>query len=288
MALHIGPAPDARTLVTRVELECEGDEPVTLEYVELKVTQAGEEEITLSNDHQALPVSVTLVLSPANQRAQISIGFRRPFSPSVSALLLNARLQTCFGKQYIARVVDYETGMALLETRKTISAPTSSPPPSTVAMLKDLAEVQKKVKRTIVFPKRELTDDEVRTIEALRVILREGRLMGTWNKVAMAFAPDDARNVLHAFENEKVQPISRVHEDVEGLFGIELPLGQVRTTLLTAQLENEDEVRAKLEKKEANNETEIEFRFVPATSNRVVREFLDWRSAKFSPPPLMP
>ncbi len=112
--------------------------------------------------------------------------------------------------------------------------------------------------------------------------------MGTWNKVAMAFAPDDARNVLHAFENEKVQPISRVHEDVEELFGIELPLGQVRTTLLTAQLENEDEVRAKLEKKEANNETEIEFRFVPATSNRVVREFLDWRSAKFSPPPLMP
>ncbi len=275
-SFRIEPSPNPKVTLVRIEFKCEDGETFTLEYIQLKIIRAGQEEITLTNDEQGIPVKVALVLYLSDQTVRnvgMEIGVQYS-SANVHQLLTLHKLQSCLSKPFLAQVVDIDTGITICDVKQNVGV-VDPPYSDLMEVLEDLAAIQVKLKKPIVIPERDFTDEERQTIAQLRTIVQKGKIEGTWNTASFSLLPEDARRTLNTFEGGKTSNLIFQREEIAELFSVQLPLGTVTTIIEQAKLINETEVRNQLAN-ELNDESTIQLMFVAGENNKQYSEYPDW------------
>jgi len=271
----LGPAHNPKPLLLRFEFSNDDGKQFTLEYVQLNIVHAGKEEITLTNDEQPLPITVTVVLR-SNGTISTQFGFRSPLN--VYQVLMQLRLQHCLSKPYTVQLINLETGISIAHAQHATGEP-NAPPLWLLQTTEALHALQIKARRPITIPERELTDDEWQVLDQLRRIVHEGKIEGTWNHVSptVSILPEDllgTKQLIALFEDGKSGDLTLYDlEETVTLFDVDLPLGKIKPIHLQAKLMNEQEVKEKLAEQK---DSEIQLKFVPSGDPTIVKEYLDW------------
>lgn len=271
----LGPAYNPKPLLLRFEFNNDDGEQFTLEYIELKVVHAGIEEVTLTNEEQPLPIAVTVVLH-SNATISTQFGFRSPLN--VHQVLMQLRLQHCLSKPFTVQLINLETGMSFAHMHHATGEP-DVPSLWFLQTTEALYALQKKARRPITIPERELTEDEWQKLEQLRRIVHEGKVKGTWTHVSLTVSilPEDlpgTKQLIAIFEDGKSSDLTLFDlEETVTLFDVDLPLGKIKQIHNQAKLMNEQEVKEKLAEQK---ESEIQLKFVPSGDPTFVKEYLDW------------
>lgn len=271
--------PDPIHFPVRAEFHCDDGDNFILNYVDLKVVQSGEEEITLSNDDQALTVKAKLIINRKNQRIRFDCKLKVGCPINVYQLLSLLRLQKCMSKPVTMRLIPLETGIPIEGQR---SAGTQEPPdPEFMKLIEDLVAIQLKVKRPLVLPDRAWTQEEEENVSILRTILHTGRLRIKIREGSVSIRPEGVHRLLESRRHDKADWLTSEREEAVELFGVELPLGRVRVEY-AARLINEPEIRerlAQLSEEAIADETAIELKFAPAEDEPIEAVYLDWQDA---------
>jgi Domain of unknown function (DUF4365) len=270
----LGTAHNPKPLLLRFEFSNDGGEHFTLEYVQLNVVYAGKEEITLTNDDQPLPITVTLVL---RSNGTISTQLALKSTLNVHQVLMQLRLKHYLSKPYTVQLINLETGMSLAHAQHATGEP-DAPPLWLLQTTEALYALQIKARKPITIPDRELTDDEWQMLDQLRRIVHEGKIEGTWNHVSptVSILPEDlpgAKQLIAPFEEGKSGNLTLYLEETVTLFDVDLPLGKIKPIHIQAKLMNEQEVKEKLAEQK---ESEIQLKFVPSGDPTIIKEYLDW------------
>jgi hypothetical protein len=273
-SLHIEPLINQVQFLARIQLKCDDGDGFILNYVQFKVIQSGTEEVTLSNEDQPIPVQIKLVLSLKEQKA--TVHFHIPVAQlNVYQLLDVLYLMRAISKPMVAQIIHLDTGILFFEQHQIVGV-CEAPDPRFIEALKDLAAIQIKLQQPIMYPNRELTLDEINTIEQLRIILHEGKQVLKWNTLNLAMLPEGVRILLKTFENGKSGTLVFRSQETVSLFDIELPLGEVETRIEKVELINKQEIQKHLDEVQ-NDETPIECNFVPVDDSPVIKKYLNWQ-----------
>ena len=275
-SLLLTSAEDPRRFPVCIEIECDDGDTAKLPYVEWRVTRAGSEELTLSNDQQSLPILVTQIVNLKSRAPRLSIV---PKETAVAApvLLDILHVQRCFAKPCQVRVTMLETGLPLVDGRR--NAVSFIIDPEWVQAVADLAAIQDRVGQAILIPlDRDFTLQEEQTITKLRRILRDPVLIETWNYANVPRRGADALAELEALVRQNSNELVLVQAEEVTLFGATFSLGVIRHILQDARLANEVEIREQLAAG-VDDDAEIQFRFVPGDNSNVVSDYSTWGSA---------
>lgn len=267
-------------LLLRMEFMPDDGDPFVLEYLDLRIVQAGQEEITLSNKDQPIPIQIELVVRPKEQKAEFSFSIK-PGLMTVTQMLTVLQFLTSMSKPGTGHAIWLNTGFPVFELR--YAAVREAPDSDFMQGIEDLAVIQVKTRRPLVLPDREFTQEEIKTIEKLRRILHEGTVSVTWERFGVAGIPDMARVLLNDLGGGKTGPIRVVVPDSVELFGVNVPLG-LMTVHAEGSLENEEEVRQQIAAA-TNSEAEINIYFVSGDNKSAVFQYLDWQPQTPQPQP---
>ena len=238
--IEIGPATNNHHFIAKIEITNEHDNPFALDYIDFQVRQVGSEEATLENVKKELPLSIKIILQLANHTMNITFGWHL-LNPSYNLLyvLQLQELQNAISKPFTMRMISRELGVAIFEYRSEVGI---MDPPSNnyLEMVRTLAVLQKKINRPIVIPMRVLDDDEIETVRRLINIVKFGKLNGTWNNFSLGVksVSADWYNALR----EGALGIKLVHDEVETIFGVEMPLGTSEVIYKNAIVSNLKEI----------------------------------------------
>lgn len=277
--LLMGPAHNPTPLLIRLEFTHNDGEQFTLEYVYLKVVQAGKEEITLTNDEQPLPIKVRLIL---RTNGSFETEFEFTDTQQVHQLLMQLRFQNFLSQPNTVRIVNLETGLPLASGTYAAGI-TEAPPAWRLQTLEALDALQIKARKPITFPERELTEEEAHMLEYLRRVFHEGKVEATLNGFSSSVRPVTAEDrtelmqQLEPFAAGKAADLSLFWDETVNLFDIDIPLGKTKPVYVTVRLANEQEVREKLAEQ---IDGEIQLKFVPSGDKTILKEFLEWPQVK--------
>ncbi len=273
-SLRLEPLTSSSPVLVSLEAENDAGDIFALPYIDLRATQAGREEVTLTSEAQPLPVDVRLVVSFAERRANLAIRFP-PGDRNVAWLLRALRYQECISRPYTLRVRDYTTGLPLFDFRA--ASGTGTPPdPDEVEVAESLVALQTRFRRPLTIPDRHLTPEESEVVFLLHAVHRHGEVAGTWAGITLPMSPDGARKYLADFAGGQARPLPMYGRETATLVGVELPLGPTEVVLRQARLENADEVAAALG---AGGDDSIPLRFIPGDDDSWVKLYRDWLAA---------
>lgn len=278
-AFHMRSDPHPAHFLLRVEFLPDDGDPFVLEYVDLRVVQAGQEEITLSNKDQPIPVQIEWVVRPKEQKAEFSFSIK-PGLMTVTQMLTVLQFLTSMSKPGTGNAIWLDTGFPVFGLR--YAAIREAPDPGFMQLTEDLAAIQVKTRRPLILPDREFTQEEIKTIDKLRQILHEGEVSVTWQRVGVAYPAVAAKALLNDLAGGKTGPVQVIVEDSEVLFGVNVPLG-LMVFRAEAQLENEEEIWQQVEAA-TNSETEVNVYFVSGKNKSAVCQYLDWLPQQTSQP----
>jgi|GEM_PF-1372540 len=271
-SLQLQMVADVPDLHAKVEIRADDEDIVVLEHIHFKAKQAGAEELTFTNEEQPFPVQMLLVLNLKDQRLRLNCRFNIDFPINAYMLGSLLRLQRCLSKPCSLRVIHFETGIPIFEvTHKQGSG--ELPDAGYIAAIEDLAAIQVRLRHPIMIPERAWTKKERQTIAKLRTVLHQGIYTCEWGYVRYKLVPEGVRLALKDAENGQVCSLVQEYEEIEELFGAKLPMGRVRYRM-QARLENELQVRKRLQKAKQNES--ISVKFVPGENKMLTVEYLDW------------
>jgi hypothetical protein len=270
-SLHIKPVPIGQFLA-RIEVQCDDGDTFTMEYIHFRIVQGGAEEITLVNEDQPVPIRANLVVNLREQKANLSFTFRGwPWNASQVYQVL--RFQTCMSKPSQVTMIHIDTGISAFEMKQAVGVG-EAPDQRFVRAVAALAEIQKRLKKVIVFPVRPLTADELQSIERLRKILHTGRTRLA--SLKFPALPGGVEHVLNQFGDGRTGLIRAEAEIGETLFGTDLPLGKIRIRSPRVVLSNETEVRERFNS-HMDEQSLVDCIFSPAPGAELIVDYLDWQ-----------
>jgi hypothetical protein len=125
MYLKIGPSKPKGPVPTQVDFISETTEE-HVPYVELWNVKQGEEEITLTNEQQDIPVEIVLVLNKAKQQNRITVSTSFEGLDSVAALqVLNVQQALALGGEIRVTFLDTQEVLTIPVPQGTFAAPES-------------------------------------------------------------------------------------------------------------------------------------------------------------------
>ena len=107
----LGGAYNPKPLLARIEFVCDDEDLFTLDYVDLRIIQAGREAITFTNDEQPIPVKVQLVICFNGNPSTIHVEFPGSSSMNIHQHLMRIELMNCLSKPHLIRITNLETGV---------------------------------------------------------------------------------------------------------------------------------------------------------------------------------
>lgn len=272
-SLEISTADNPTVIPVRLDIETADGECATLEYIELRVLQAGTDEMTLTNDEQSYPIRVKVVINFANGSGRLSLA-RKDERIAAPVLLQFLTAVRCFAKPCHVQATVVGTDERLFRSTKTEHTD-AGVDDRWLELVADLAVVQGKIGRPIFIPDRNFSHEEIQTVALLRTLISEPVIEQTWNRIDLTWSSEDAESALQQFAQTEAYKFEGVERTLVELFGATLPLGPVRFMVEAMRLDNEAEVREQIAAA-SDKDTEIRFRFVPSGSNKMVRHYLDW------------
>lgn len=275
--LRISSAEDHTPRLLGLNIASDDGDHVEFPYLDFRVVQRGTKEISLTNEHQPIPVLVRLVVRVENESIGITVSGR---GGSVSAVWLLKVLTAieCLYKPGRFSLTSLDSYLTLPESTFSGNQSDSPVDPRFKELVRDLALLQERVGLPIYVPEREFTDEEMEDITLLRKLLRSGivrnrlttlSLTAVWTKeIANSMLEefkDGQRMTLHATEHEHCQ-----------LFGTEINLGEVQRSVAAVTLANEFELRSLFESLPDDEELEVKVQLTPGDDATMVSTYKDW------------
>ncbi len=270
--VRIGPVTAPHSILVRMDIFNQDGDGFSLDYVDLKETQGGTEEITLANEHQPIPTRVKLVLDRKSGLVHFTMNAPQ-FGLNVKQILDSLQLQHAMSKGGVLRLTHLETGLRALEVPFGAGS-TETPDQDFLEAMRDFVAIQMKVGRPINMPDRDLSQDEMNLLNKLRHILHVGRVRTQWETLSMTVNAKSVREALPEFSDGQAQPINVTRSETIALFGVELPLGPTLLHAPQGKLINEADVRTQL--LGADDNSPIELHFVPGEDDTVEVQYLNW------------
>ncbi|MCB9006481.1 MAG: hypothetical protein H6656_03755 [Ardenticatenaceae bacterium] len=273
MSLQLSSLPTDKIIPVKIEFISDDQDIYALNYVPLKLIQSGTKQLTFTNDEADQIVRIELIVDLEDRVGRTNF---RIYWDDLNAvqLLENLTLQKCLSKPVSIKIIGLETGINLFKMDGHLKF-FEPPEPDLINMVSDLATIQRRIKRPLVFPIRDLSEDEWKTIEKLRQILNEGTIKGTWDnlKITVILSSEGVKSLLAQGETSALR---FTDNEVETLFGTELPLGPIETIFQLAKLVNFEEIQDRYEELKSGDK-EIELIWIPGEDNNlVVTNYLNW------------
>lgn len=279
--LELLSVPSSHEVSVRIELLAEDGKTFIFPLIRLHVTKAGTKEVTLENITHLLPLPVQLRLVLRHEERSGSINIKM-IDKEMNAYQLNEllRLHSCLCQPIIVRVYHAETNMPLFEMAKS-TGELEQPDQNFMRVVDDLAQIQTRTKRVLNIPSRDFTVEERGIIRRLQHILHTGQIEGKWNDFSITLepTPESIKQIVATFGNGREGFLRVIQEEVELLFGAELPIGPVQYTMSGAVLTNEDELHSRYEEL-IKGDGIITLRFHSSPSGKMVQQFQNWVSTE--------
>lgn len=260
----------------RCDIQSDDGEQCAIEYIHLICTQAGQEEITLTNEDQPIPFKVQLIIRKGRPDIDIQIHMAHNAPLNVHQQLFQMRLRSCLSKPYSMRFTHLETGQ-LVCSATSQTGWGETPNDDFIDALQALDKLQMKTGKLIHIPERNLNDEEYQDIAMLRSLFHTGKLGANWNTAsAAAIITDDTRAKIR-------QDLSRLagdegfycfqYEEILTLFGEVYPLGPIKEVSLPMRLANWEEIKAQIDEGFCGK---VQLKFIPRDDGRFVKEYVQW------------
>lgn len=274
----LGRAYNPKSLLARIDIVCDDGDAFSLDYVELRVFQAGREAITFNNDEQQIATKVKVIIRFNGKLSNIGIEFQNDPSMNVHMHLTKMEAMNCLSKPHSIRFTILETGICSAIGKQ--EAICEAPDTHFMEVIRALDALQLKTGTPVYLPERDLIEEEIQIIEQLRVIFLTGHINASWNTITTitSVASSESNKVaelLQWLDGEKVMMFPLHFEEAINLFGLTYPLGKIKSVSVEGKLSNEQEVREKLAHL-TDSEGKIELTFVPTDDGTFIKEYLDW------------
>jgi hypothetical protein len=240
----------------KMEVTCDDGLSETIDYLDLKVMKLGRDEVTLENVAHGSPFNLRVVITPARHSLTFHMKwdyFGKTVNPAQLFKQLN--LQSCLSKSFTLRFTGLEHQSVVIEQKGNAICP--PPPGPFMDMVKDIAQIQQRLKTTLKLPIREYSESDVETIDTIRNIYREGRRKARWNKIDMTFDNIDI-TLLEKLSNQPGE-LKVEREETYDFFGNQISLGRVSYILHDAIIKDWEKVKQRIEKADKKSVIEIQF-----------------------------
>jgi hypothetical protein len=225
--LILGPKRSSLTLaVTLLFKKTSGEELTLFPLIEFGANYGGEEEITLSNEQQAIPFKFKLAIPLVVDRAA---NFHFDFSAADStatSLLRSSEFLAALAEGGVLSFEEYDTGKRLFSL--VTSGTVEHPGKGFIDLLRKLIWVQRQLGVVIHLPERVFfTDEDIKDILEIETILKSGHFLGSCSEVAITFKPGAPRQLLKEHPDGFLGEMKIVQEYRYNILGTELLLGPV-------------------------------------------------------------
>jgi hypothetical protein len=271
--LHIGEAVTSPHIFVKIKVACDDGDTAEIEYVDLAAKWAGHQKITLVNKELGNPFHIELEISPEQKNAKFKITTETPQSFNVFQLYHIFHFQSCLNKACTLVILNRENDLPIFsQTSHGLCLPVET---AILEELKDLIKIQNRVKIPINIPTRELSENERRSIAHLRAILHRPKWTRTWDYLDVGISVEGIDSFLETVGGREDLFFRVTEEEQEGLFGVEIPLGEVQISYRHAKVENLDEIKHQKDTLAAGES--IKVHLVPNGPESVVEiEYLGW------------
>lgn len=240
----------------KVEVMSDDGLSETLDYLDLKVMKLGRDEATLENVAHGSPFNLRVVITPAKHSLTFHMRwdyFGKTVNPAQLYKQLN--LQRCLSKPFMLKFSGLEDQSVVIEQKGNAICP--PPPEPFMNMVKDIAQIQLKLKTILMLPIREYDESDVETIDTIRNIFQEGRRKARWNTINMILENVDETS----FEKLATHPglLKVEREETYDFFGNQIPLGMVSYILHDAIIKDWEKVKQQIENADKKSIIEVQF-----------------------------
>ncbi len=274
--LQFGPIPHPKPLLLRCEIVCDDGDRFAIEHIHLTCTQAGQKEITLTNESQPIPFKIQQVIHFDGSRSSFHMSIDHDASFNVHQQLLRMQLMRCISKPHTMRFTNLETGMLMASGRNEAGA-CEAPHEEFLEVLAALDALQIKSGKLVYLPDRDLTEEEYQDIAMLRVLFRTGKIGATWQcaSASMIITDEDREEqgqMLQRFaDGEGFYYLSQ--QEILSLFDQEYALGPIKQVSLPITLANWLEVKALMDQGFCG---ELRLEFIPRDDGSFTKEYVQW------------
>ena len=105
-------APSSKPLLMRFNFTNDQGKQFALEYVHLKAAQAGQEEMTFTNDEQPIPIKVKFIVRPNNHTWTTHLTFQPSPNMNAHQIFQQYEMRNCLSRPFSCRVTNLETGFS--------------------------------------------------------------------------------------------------------------------------------------------------------------------------------
>lgn len=270
MFLYFGPAISEEIFPVQVDFFSNESTYTRLPYVELKQIKAGEEEATFSNEHQKLPVLITIVVNKRTKHYQFSFSYHLANVDGPTALQIVSILGIMASRGFI-RISFLKTGES---DQFPISGKFPQPPLELVKFAENLCFIQQRTGVIIKMPNDGSFSNEDYLISSELVsILRTGELYKIGGNSTVELSKSKIELFRRNYDKEKPVHIQITDDNAElVLLNIHIPLGPVTHFLIGYWDTSEEQLDEWL--KQANQEDYLMIKFIKA---ELRDEYLNWK-----------
>lgn len=262
-----------------LRLEVWKDENLTgvYDYLELRVTQNGQDEITLTNDHHPAALKIRMVLKSCNQEAKQNYTVEIQGSNAYEVLRA-LRFHNALAAGGTLKILHWETGIPI-GGQKIIPGESGlkSISPFWMEILEKLNSIQQKIRVPIEMPGRNLTKEESQEILEIAAILREGRLELQPKDWTIGI---EKRRVKEFFDNMppgKPQPLCMEDDHVQcEILGVRIDMGKRVVRCAQAYISKAEAKRVHERVKHLKETESVTIKMKPFDKCPLVAEYPKW------------
>lgn len=274
--IEIGAKQIPRPLWVRVGVECADGEEGFLDRVELRGIQVGTEEFTLANDEQAVPWKVRLTFNSKEKRLKFDCNVDY-VNTNIKQLLEVLRFQNAFTKGGRFFIEHLDTG---IRSPESFIQPglSEAPDPWFVEIIEKLAFIQEKTKIPLIYTGRDIESEEIDKIFWTVEKIERGHVKLTGGYFTASVKKESAQKMIEAVEHRKPIAVTYEGEEFEDIFGVQIPLGEVKLIADNLSIAPDDLEELKAVVKTAPSEEIIAVRLRPPNDSPIEARYSNWLS----------
>jgi hypothetical protein len=239
----------------------------------LRITQAGNEELTLSNDEQRVPWKVEVKWSTSGR---LSLRFGIEYAGwNVEHAVTAARFHRLLSTGCAITLRDYVTGQLFFETPEAV-ADSSEVSEGWEEVLRALVKIQTATGTAFTVPDRDIVAEEVMEILETAEKTETGRVSGPLRGSGSLDLHGDPQNALDTFESESSYSLRLTGTDHATVLGMDIDLGEVEHIITGARLSTAEAERLREQVAETPGEQDYRVTFEFAEPARFTSRYSRW------------
>jgi len=285
--IRLGPSTSARRLaVALIIVPADSPEIVLLPHIEFGTSRIGTEELTTSNEQQAIPFKVTIRFNRGGSRQGT---FSYDFSAAEASAFTQHKaigIQAHLSRGGLLLCEDLATGTRhqMLQV-----APEEIPHPGEeyLELWGHVAEIQRRTGAIIPAPSRlHFTDDDVSKILSVLAVLKDGKGTGSRPSLTVAMKAAGVRDLFRDRQDGLLgEVIAETPEHAMQVLDVAVPLGPVRLHYELARIPPAELARigALADSSGDNPDAMIQLPIEPVEGHELVTTFMKWAELSEEP-----